>query len=156
MPDTVEIGLGRSARRGYHLDEIALVPTRRTRGASMVSLAWQIDAHHFDLPLITAPSDAVVSPRTVALIEAVSFLLLLGVAMPLKYAAGMPIAVTVAGWIHGVLFVAFIIALVRTVGVARWPLARTAMVFVGALLPFGPMVLEPRMRRYQAEFSPRG
>jgi IMP dehydrogenase len=56
MPDTVEIGLGRSARRGYHLDEIALVPTRRTRGSSMVSTAWQIDAHSFELPLITAPS----------------------------------------------------------------------------------------------------
>jgi IMP dehydrogenase len=62
MPDTVEIGLGRSARRGYHLDEIALVPTRRTRGSAVVSTGWQIDALSFDLPLITAPSDAVVSP----------------------------------------------------------------------------------------------
>ena len=62
MPETVEIGLGRSARRGYHLDEIALVPTRRTRGASVVSTAWQIDAHAFELPLVAAPSDAVVSP----------------------------------------------------------------------------------------------
>jgi integral membrane protein len=93
--------------------------------------------------------------RTVALIEAVSFLFLLGVAMPLKYAAGVPMAVKVAGWIHGVLFILFIIALVRTVGVARWPIGRAAMVFVGALLPFGPMVLEPCMKRYQAEFAPR-
>ena len=49
MPETVEIGLGRSARRGYHLDDIALVPTRRTRGQGVVSMAWQIDAHAFDL-----------------------------------------------------------------------------------------------------------
>ena len=69
MPDTVEIGLGRSARRGYHLDEVALVPTRRTRGASVVSTTWQIDANSFDLPLVAAPSDAVVSPETAALIE---------------------------------------------------------------------------------------
>jgi len=62
MPDTVEIGLGRSGRRGYHLDEVALVPTRRTRGSSVVSTAWQIDAHTFELPLVAAPSDAVVSP----------------------------------------------------------------------------------------------
>jgi IMP dehydrogenase len=68
VPDTVEIGLGRSARRGYHLDELALVPTRRTRGASVVSTTWQIDANSFDLPLVAAPSDAVVSPETAALI----------------------------------------------------------------------------------------
>ena len=69
MPETVEIGLGRSARRGYHLDEIALVPTRRTRGSAVVSTGWQIDAHTFDLPFVAAPSDAVVSPATAVEIE---------------------------------------------------------------------------------------
>ena len=69
MPETVEIGLGRSARRGYHLDEIALVPTRRTRGSSVVSTAWQIDAHTFEVPLVAAPSDAVVSPARAVEIE---------------------------------------------------------------------------------------
>jgi IMP dehydrogenase len=69
MPETVEIGLGRSARRGYHLDEVALVPTRRTRNASIVSTAWQIDAHTFDLPMMAAPSDAVVSPDSAVEIE---------------------------------------------------------------------------------------
>src|SRR5882762_10969397 len=69
MPDTVEIGLGRSVRRGYHLDEIALVATRRTRGSSVVSTQWQIDAHTFALPLVAAPSDAVVSPETAVEIE---------------------------------------------------------------------------------------
>lgn len=69
MPDTVEIGLGRSARRGYFLDDIALVPTRRTRGSSAVSTSWQIDAHTFELPFVAAPSDAVVSPSTATDIE---------------------------------------------------------------------------------------
>jgi IMP dehydrogenase len=69
MPETVEVGLGRSARRGYHLDEIALVPTRRTRGQAAVSTAWQIDAHAFELPLVAAPSDAVVSPASAAEVE---------------------------------------------------------------------------------------
>ena len=69
MPDTVEIGLGRSVRRGYRLDEVALVPTRRTRGTSKVSMSWQIDAHSFRLPFVAAPSDAVVSPATAAEIE---------------------------------------------------------------------------------------
>ena len=90
--------------------------------------------------------------RTVALIEAVSFLILLGVAMPLKYAAGMPMAVKVVGWVHGLLFIIFVVALVRTVRAARWPIGRAGMVFVGALLPFGPMLLDPRMKRYEADF----
>jgi len=69
MPETVEIGLGRSARRGYYLDDIALVPNRRTRGSSVVSTSWQIDSFSFDLPFVAAPSDAVVSPATAAEIE---------------------------------------------------------------------------------------
>jgi IMP dehydrogenase len=69
MPETVEIGLGRSARRGYYLDDIALVPTRRTRGSSVVSTSWQIDAHAFDLPLVVAPSDAIVSPASAVEVE---------------------------------------------------------------------------------------
>ena len=69
MPETVEIGLGREARRGYHLDEVALVPTRRTRASSVVSTSWQVDAHAFELPLVAAPSDAVVSPGTAVEIE---------------------------------------------------------------------------------------
>ncbi len=69
MPDTVEIGLGRTARRGYHLAEVALVPTRRTRASAQVSTAWQIDAHSFGLPFMAAPSDAIVSPRSAPIID---------------------------------------------------------------------------------------
>jgi IMP dehydrogenase len=66
MADTVEIGLGRSARRGYALDDIAIVPSRRTRDVDVVSLTWQIDAYRFDLPLVGQPSDATMSPQTVS------------------------------------------------------------------------------------------
>src|SRR6059058_622053 len=66
MRDSVEIGMGRSARRGYHLSEIGIVPSRRTRDIDVVSMTWQIDAYRFDLPLMTTPSDATVSPATVA------------------------------------------------------------------------------------------
>jgi integral membrane protein len=93
--------------------------------------------------------------RVAALTEAVSFLVLLGVAMPLKYAAGIPGPVKVVGWMHGVLFVAFCLFLAQTFIVARWPLGRAVLVFVGALVPFGPMLLEPRMKRYAAEFRER-
>src|SRR3954464_8029592 len=62
--ETVEIGLNRFARRGYDLDEVSIVPSRRTRDVDDVSTAWQIDAFRFEIPLITSPSDAVVSPET--------------------------------------------------------------------------------------------
>jgi len=60
--DLVEIGMGRTARRAYDLDEVEIVPSRRTRSSSVVSTAWQIDAYRFDLPLVTHPTDAIVSP----------------------------------------------------------------------------------------------
>src|SRR4051812_42086634 len=62
--ETAEIGLNRFARRGYDLDEVSIVPSRRTRDVDDVSTAWQIDAFRFEIPLITSPSDAVVSPET--------------------------------------------------------------------------------------------
>jgi IMP dehydrogenase len=62
--DTVEIGLNRFARRGYDLDEVSIVPSRRTRDVDDVSTAWQIDAFRFEIPLLTSPSDAVISPAT--------------------------------------------------------------------------------------------
>jgi len=65
MRDSVEIGLGRSARRGYHLDDVGIVPSRRTRDIDQVSLTWQIDAYRFEIPLVAIPSDATMSPATV-------------------------------------------------------------------------------------------
>ncbi|GGM02875.1 GuaB3 family IMP dehydrogenase-related protein [Nakamurella endophytica] len=66
MQDTVEIGMGRTARRVYGLDDVAIVPSRRTRSSSQVSTAWQIDAYRFEIPLLTQPTDAVASPASVA------------------------------------------------------------------------------------------
>lgn len=63
MRDLVEIGMGRTARRAYDLDDVEIVPSRRTRSSAVVSTAWQIDAYRFDLPLVTHPTDAVVSPE---------------------------------------------------------------------------------------------
>lgn len=62
MPDLVEIGMGRTARRGYALHEVEIVPSRRTRSSQDVSTEWKIDAYRFDIPLLTHPTDAVVSP----------------------------------------------------------------------------------------------
>jgi len=60
----IEIGRGKRARRAYSFDDIAVVPSRRTRDPEEVSVGWQIDAYHFDLPVIGAPMDSVMSPET--------------------------------------------------------------------------------------------
>ena len=62
MRDLVEIGMGRTARRTYELGEINIVPSRRTRSSQDVSTGWQLDAYRFDIPVITHPTDALVSP----------------------------------------------------------------------------------------------
>jgi IMP dehydrogenase len=66
VPDLVEIGMGRTARRGYALHEVEIVPSRRTRSSQDVSTEWKIDAYRFDIPLMTHPTDAVVSPAVAA------------------------------------------------------------------------------------------
>jgi len=62
----VEIGIGKSGRRAYGFDDIAIVPSRRTRDPEDVDISWQIDAYSFDLPLLASAMDGVVSPRTAA------------------------------------------------------------------------------------------
>ena len=84
--------------------------------------------------------------RAIGLAEGVSFLLLLGVAMPLKYLAGFPQAVTAAGWLHGLLFITFCVALTQAHQEAQWTAWRSAMVLIAALLPFGPFVIDRRLR----------
>jgi IMP dehydrogenase len=59
-----EIGIGKSGRRAYGFDDIAIVPSRRTRDPDDVDISWEIDAFNFDLPLVAAAMDAVVSPVT--------------------------------------------------------------------------------------------
>ena len=63
---SVEIGRGKSGRRAYALDEIGIVPSRRTRDPEEVSVAWQIDAYRFEMPLVVPPMDSVVSPAIAA------------------------------------------------------------------------------------------
>ena len=65
MSSEIEIGKGKRGRRAYSLDDIAIVPARRTRDPEDVSLKWQIDAYQFDLPFIGAPMDSAMSPETV-------------------------------------------------------------------------------------------
>ena len=60
----VEIGIGKSGRRAYGFDDIAIVPSRRTRDPEDVDISWEIDAYRLDLPLMASAMDGVVSPAT--------------------------------------------------------------------------------------------
>ena len=94
--------------------------------------------------------------RQVALVEAISYLLLLAVAMPLKYWADLPMAVRVMGSIHGLLFVVFCWALVRVQPGVRWPFGRAVLVFVASLLPLVPFWLDRRMQGWAEQWPNAG
>ena len=64
MSQEIEIGLGKKARMAYALDDVSIVPSRRTRDSQDVSTSWQVDAYEFDVPVIGAPMDSVTSPAT--------------------------------------------------------------------------------------------
>lgn len=83
--------------------------------------------------------------RSVGKLEGISYLLLLGVAMPLKYFAGLPLAVKIAGWLHGMLFVSFMIVLVLAMVRGRLPFAHARTAFIASLLPFGPFLIDRRL-----------
>jgi IMP dehydrogenase len=64
VPVEIEIGIGKSGRRAYGFDDIAVVPSRRTRDPDDIDISWEIDAFKFELPLMASAMDGVVSPQT--------------------------------------------------------------------------------------------
>ncbi|TVR47194.1 MAG: DUF3817 domain-containing protein [Planctomycetota bacterium] len=91
----------------------------------------------------TAPLPAAVSGlRITGLIEGTSTLVLFGIAMPLKYLADMPMAVTIVGSVHGLLFVIYILWAWMVVARYRWPFLRFVTMAIGAVIPFGPFIVD--------------
>jgi integral membrane protein len=89
--------------------------------------------------------------RAIGLLEGISFLVLLGIAMPMKYYMGMPMVVKVVGWIHGLLFVLYMIALLHATIEYRWSIFKAAFAFIASLIPFGTFVLDGRLRHEEQE-----
>lgn len=83
--------------------------------------------------------------RTVAIAEGVSFLILVGIAMPLKYMAGKPGFVDVFGWAHGLLFIGYMITGLQMKIEHNWPLGKTTLAVIAALIPFGPFILDRKI-----------
>jgi integral membrane protein len=91
--------------------------------------------------------------RIIGIIEGISFLVLLGIAMPLKYLAGMPRAVSVVGMAHGVLFILYLVALAHAHVTVAWPIRRSLTVLAAAVLPLGPFFIEGSLRREQRQLE---
>jgi integral membrane protein len=89
--------------------------------------------------------------RLIGFTEGVSYLLLLGFAMPMKYLAGMPLAVRYTGWIHGILFILYVAALAHVVLERRWSPWQAVRGFVAALVPFGTFVLDREWRAMEQQ-----
>ncbi|MCB9183577.1 MAG: DUF3817 domain-containing protein [Flavobacteriales bacterium] len=85
--------------------------------------------------------------RTIAIAEGISFLVLLFIAMPLKYFADMPMAVKVVGWAHGVLFIGYWVAAVPLFTKLKWEAERIIGLGLASILPFGTFVLERKWLR---------
>jgi integral membrane protein len=85
--------------------------------------------------------------RGIAFFEGISFLLLLGVAMPLKYFAAFPAPVKIIGWIHGLLFVLYLIAVAEVSVKRQWSRAQILGALVASVVPFGTFVLDARLRQ---------
>lgn len=83
--------------------------------------------------------------KLVAILEGISFLLLLGVAMPLKYVWGFAEATKVIGMVHGLLFIAYVIMVILIREQLKWSIKITLLALIASVLPFGPFVVDRKL-----------
>lgn len=83
--------------------------------------------------------------RGVGYAEGISFLLLLGIAMPLKYLMDIPMAVTIVGALHGGLFVLYLAVILYVTIVKRWSFIKAILAVVSSVIPFGPFIFDARL-----------
>jgi integral membrane protein len=90
--------------------------------------------------------------RVIAFIEGMSYIILLFIAMPLKYWAGMPTAVRIVGMAHGVLFLLFLVSMIEVIFRYKLSFVRAVLIFISSLVPFGTFVLDTKLLcKLQAE-----
>ena len=88
--------------------------------------------------------------RLLGFAEGLSFIVLMFIAMPLKYLLGQPEAVRVVGWIHGGLFILYVAAVVLVAAIQRWRLGRTVLALAISVIPFGPFLFDKTLQREAA------
>jgi integral membrane protein len=85
--------------------------------------------------------------RVIGILEGISFLVLLCIAMPLKYFMGMPLAVKYVGWAHGVLFILYIPAVFLARKAMQWNFFQVIVALAASLVPFGTFVLDRQLSK---------
>jgi integral membrane protein len=85
--------------------------------------------------------------RMAGIAEGISFITLLFIAMPIKYLAGNPTLVWYVGWIHGLLFMLYILALITVKINLEWKFKKTAVAFLASLIPFGTFILDKSLHK---------
>jgi integral membrane protein len=93
------------------------------------------------------------SLRWIGIAEGISFLVLLLIAMPLKYRLGWPLAVKYVGWAHGLLFVLYVVAVFAAIRAMKWGFKGVAVALIASLLPAGTFVLDRSLRKREAELN---
>ncbi|HEY0705773.1 MAG TPA: DUF3817 domain-containing protein [Polyangia bacterium] len=93
--------------------------------------------------------------RLAGILEGISFVVLLGIAMPLKYLAGKPEMVSWVGMAHGVLFVIYVAAIVHAQVVVRWPFKNVLGLLAAAIFPLGPFFAEGWLRKEERAANER-
>ncbi len=89
----------------------------------------------------------------IGIAEGFSFLILLLIAMPLKYRFGMPLAVKYVGWAHGLLFILYIIAVFAAIKAMKWGFKGVIIALIASLLPAGTFVLDRSLRKREQELT---
>ncbi len=85
--------------------------------------------------------------RIVGFLEGLSFLVLLGIAMPLKYMAGLPEAVRIVGMAHGLLFVLYVLLVIMATIELSWSFKKAVLAFLASLVPFGTFYADKKLFR---------
>lgn len=91
--------------------------------------------------------------RIIGISEGISFLVLLLIAMPMKYGMNVPEAVKFTGWIHGLLFIAYVVAVFLSIRAMRWNWFSVLVALGASLLPFGTFVLDKSLKKRQLELA---
>lgn len=86
--------------------------------------------------------------RQISYLEGLTLLLLLFVAMPAKYMAGFPLAVTVVGWVHGMLFIAYVASATSAASRFNWSSRFYYLVMIASVIPFGCFFLDRKLKQY--------
>ena len=87
--------------------------------------------------------------KWVSILEGISFLVLLFIAMPLKYVFDLPLAVKYVGWAHGLLFILYIYIVFPTASKLKWEFGRTVFALFASILPFGPFIFDRNLKKNQ-------